>query len=88
MTNEDYHNEFVKLLVKAWSGASSISNKEFILKFNMNYNKLPTTHTCFVTMDFNKPYNTINELYKDLLKLVFEGSNFGEAFGGKKKKSK
>jgi len=89
MTKEDYHNEFVKILLKTWSGFPTISNKYYKIHFMPN-NLLPATHTCFLTMDFKKDYTSPMQLYKDLVILVTEGSNFGEllAGGSKKKKSK
>jgi hypothetical protein len=90
MTDEDYHNEFVKLLLKAWSGVSTISvDKQYKIHFILaSTNLLPKTHTCFVSMEFTKTYLSARELYKDLVILVTEGSNFGEVFagGGKKKR--
>lgn len=89
MTDEDYHNEFVKLLLKAWSGVSAIGvDKEYKIHIMASANLLPKTHTCFVSMEFSKTYLSARELYKDLVILVTEGSNFGEAFagGGKKKR--
>ena len=89
MTDEDYHNEFVKLLLKAWSGTPTISNNDYIIQFRTILSRLPATHTCFVTLDFNKTYANANDLYKDLVILSTEGSNFGEALtGGKKKRKK
>lgn len=88
MTNEDYHNEFVKLLLKAWSGTSAISvDKDYKIHFIATANLLPKTHTCFITMEFSKTYLSAHQLYKDLIILVTEGSNFGQAFAGGGKKA-
>lgn len=81
MTREDYHNEFVKILLKTWSGIPTISNKFYKIHF-MPGNLLPSTHTCFLTMDFKKNYKSPMQLYKDLVILVTEGSNFGEVLAG------
>lgn len=82
MSNEDYHNEFVKLLLKAWTGSPTIGAKEYKLVFITAANRLPATHTCFNNMDINKLYASVTDLYKDLVVLVTEGSNFGEALTG------
>jgi hypothetical protein len=89
MTDEDYHNEFVKLLLKTWSGSPSIANKNYKIAFQgeTSVNKLPDTHTCFVSLQIYKHYTEATKFYEDLVTLVTEGSNFGEAYftGGKKK---
>lgn len=88
MLKEDYHNEFVKLLLKAWSGSPNINTQGYKIKFPFINNKLPATHTCFNTMDIHKVYKTSAELYKDLIVLVTDGTNFGEALTGGKKNGK
>lgn len=88
MMKEDYHNEFVKLLLKAWSGSPNINTKGYRVNFPLINNKLPATHTCFNTLDIHKHYKTSAQLYKDLIVLVTDGTNFGEALtGGKKKRA-
>jgi hypothetical protein len=94
MTNEDYHNEFVKFLLKAWTGTPSlVSNKIYKINYysDVDYrnNSFPASHTCFSTLDIYKNYTTAKDLYNDLVVFVTSGTNFGEALtGGKKKKSK
>jgi hypothetical protein len=89
MTNEDYHNEFVKILLKAWTGTPAISYKRFKILININANKFPQTHTCFNVLDINRNYQLASEMYTDLVVLATNGSNFGEVLvGGKKKKKK
>jgi len=89
MTNEDYHNEFVKILVKAWTGTPAISYKRFKITIDINAKKLPQTHTCFNVLDINRDYKLASEMYKELVMLATDGSNFGEVLvGGKKKKKK
>lgn len=86
MSNEDYHNEFVKLLLKAWSGTQSLLNKDYVVAIYGDQQALPKTHTCFNTIDFYKEYKTAASLYTDLIILVTEGTNFGEVLiGGKRK---
>ena len=87
MTQEDYHNEFVKILLKTWSGIPSISTKFYKIHF-IPGDLLPSTHTCFLTMDFRKNYTSPMQLYKDLVILVTEGSNFGELLAGGSKQKK
>lgn len=88
MTEEDYHNEFVKLLLKTWTGTPTIGGKDYKLIFDFSKNKLPHTYTCFNNMYIEKPYPTVKEFYDDLVILTTSGTNFGEALiaGGKKKK--
>ena len=88
MTNEDYHNEFVKLLLKAWTGTPTITHKEFKLTYNVQANKLPATHTCFNILDINRNYTSTSEMYKELVLLATEGTNFGEVLNGGSKKKK
>lgn len=87
MTDEDYHNEFVKLFLKAWSGSPSISKKGYTVHFQLSKKNLPTAYSCFNNLYINKQYDTTAQLYKDLVIFATEGTNFGEAFtGGKNKK--
>ena len=85
LSDEEYHNEFVKILLKTWTGVPYIlSGTEYKLSFENITNRLPTTHTCFNQMDIHRWYNTPIELYNDLITLVKE-TNFGETLAGGKK---
>lgn len=87
MNEEDYHNEFVKLLIKAWTGSPSIGSKQYNIAFYFSGDKLPVTHACFNKMDVENSYASALALYNDLVILATDGSNFGEGFAGGKKKS-
>lgn len=90
--NEDYHNEFVRLLLKAWTASPNISiGKEYIIYIDINQeNKtilLPASHTCFSQLDIFKDYTSVKELYDDLVLFILN-TGFGEdlKFGGGSKK--
>lgn len=87
MTKEDYHNEFVKFLLKVWSGVGAIDTvKRYSIKvIEVASNLLPNTHTCFLIMDLFKQYTSARELYNDLVQLIIS-TNFGESLSGGRKK--
>jgi hypothetical protein len=96
MTNEDYHNEFVKFLIKAWTGSPSLSsNSIYRVDYNRNtFNNdpnrkpIPTAHTCFNKLHIKRDYgDNAQELYNSLVSFV-TGTNFGEMLimGGKKRR--
>lgn len=94
MTNEDYHNEFVKYLIKAWTGSPALSsNIIYTVDYspgNFNTAGVPTSHTCFNTLHIHRDYgDNAEELYNDLVRFV-TGTNFGELLimGGKKSRKK
>lgn len=93
MSREEYHNEFVKYLLKTWSGYTNINvNNTYIIDFIKRpdgtfRDRLPQTHTCFSTLDINKDYRSTQELYDDLVKLVIN-TGFGETLNGGKKMKK
>ena len=93
MTREEYHNEFVKYLLKTWSGYTNINvNNTYIIDFIQRpdgtfRDRLPQAHTCFSTLDINKEYRSTQELYIDLVKLVIN-TGFGEILSGGKKMKK
>lgn len=86
MKPEDYHNEFVKILLKTWGGAPTISSSNYKVIFYAN-NLLPKTQTCFLELRLQKPYKSPMELYNDLVMLVV-GTNFGESLSGGSTKNK
>jgi hypothetical protein len=91
LTDEDYHNEFVKYLIKAWTGTPSLSsNKTYKLDYSSLHvaNLLPASHTCFNTLHIRKNYeNDATKLYDDLVRFVI-GTGFGQALTGGKKRSR
>ena len=85
LTDEEYHHEFVKILLKTWTGVPYVMSGTLYKVFFGNVsNRLPTTHTCFNQMDIHRMYRSPMELYNDLLALIIE-TNFGEALAGGKK---
>jgi hypothetical protein len=89
MTAEDYHNKFIELLLKSWTGRSSTTLQEPIkIHFNTSKGGYPSTYICFNTMTINKEYNSVFEVYEDLVILVTQGTNFGETLAGGAKKKK
>lgn len=84
MTDEDYHNEFVKMLLKTWSGIDTITNINYKIYIELQENKPPTAQFGFISLKLNKTYKSASELYSDLVTLVTESSQAG----GKKKRRK
>jgi len=93
MSREEYHIEFVKYLLKTWSGYTNINvNNKYTIDFIKRpdgtfRDRLPQTHTCFSTLDINKEYGSTQDLYNDLVKLVIN-TGFGETLNGGKKMKK
>jgi small subunit ribosomal protein S28e len=74
MTNEEYQNEFLKLLLKSWSGVPSINQGTiYKIHFNITGNGLPSSYTCFNYLTLNKTYTNPLDLYNDLVTFVTEG---------------
>jgi hypothetical protein len=83
MTPEDYHNEFVKYLLKFWSGSPNISDSTYGVDYyyeNTNKKKI-TSATCFITMHIYDKYSNDGDLYKDLANAIMH-TGFGEMLGG------
>jgi hypothetical protein len=97
LTDEDYHNEFVKYLIKAWTGSPSLSsNSIYKVDYNRNtfnndpnHKPIPTAYTCFNKLYIKRDYeNDAQELYNSLVSFVI-GTNFGQALtGGKSSRKK
>jgi hypothetical protein len=85
LSDEEYHYEFVKLLLKTWTGVSYINNST-VYKIGFvqlpRSRGLPVTHTCFNELVITRRYSNAEDLYKDLRYLVTEGTNFGEVLAG------
>jgi hypothetical protein len=89
MTNEDYHNEFVKFLLKFWSASPNIANTTYTMSFqseraNAGPNDLIIAGTCFLKLSPLRIYTDEKDLYEDLVKSVIH-TRFGEMLGGKQK---
>ena len=92
MTNEDYHNEFVKYLLKFWSASPNIGTSIYTMSYQSEkQNAIPTDYiiaaTCFLRINTIKIYTTKKDLYEDLVKSIIH-TGFGEMLGGKKKSRK
>jgi hypothetical protein len=89
MTNEDYHNEFVKFLLKFWSASPNIANTTYTMSFQSERagagpNDLIIAGTCFLKLSPLRIYTDEKDLYEDLVKSVIH-TRFGEMLGGKNK---
>jgi hypothetical protein len=79
LTNEEYHNEFIKYLLKFWSGAPNIANLKYNVFFNNDAPSMNflTALTCFTQLSIYKNYTTVNELYTDIANTLIQTA-FGE----------
>ena len=92
MTDEDYHNEFVKYLLKFWAASPNIGNSTYTMSYQSEKTTATATDyvkasTCFLTINAIKIYTTVQELYEDLAKSIIH-TGFGETLVGGTKKSK
>ena len=87
LTKEQYHLEFVKYLLKFWTGSSHISELYYYgilllpgsTRTNAEY-LLPKAATCSQQLKLRKQYETVESLYEDLVSSIIE-SSFGKEFG-------
>lgn len=87
LSPEQYHLEFVKYLLKFWTGSSHISELYYYgiqllpgsPRTNIEF-LLPKAATCSQQLKLIKRYETVESLYEDLVSSIIE-SNFGKEFG-------
>lgn len=87
LTKEQYHLEFVKYLLKFWTGSSHISELYYYgiqllpgsPRTRAEY-LLPKAATCSQEIKLRKRYETPEVLYEDLVSSIIE-SSFGKEFG-------
>jgi hypothetical protein len=89
MTPEDYHNEFVKYLLKFWSGSPNISDSFYAVDyyFEDTNRKRISAATCFMTIHIFDKYSNDSDLYKALANAIMH-TGFGEMLGGSSAKNK
>ena len=87
LTEEQYHLEFVKYLLKFWTASSHISELHYygiiLLPGSPRTNAeflLPKAATCSQQLKLRKRYETVESLYEDLVSSIIE-SSFGKEFG-------
>ena len=86
---EKLYFKFIKKLIEFISGRSTIDlSQEWKIHVidSVDINQVPTTHTCFNTIDL-PPYESKEEMYKKLKLAVF-GFEEGAGFAGGKSKGK
>ena len=85
LSPEQYHLEFVKYLLKYWTGSTNINEQNYygiVIKTGSRQSgyRLPLAATCSAELKFQKIYETSTDLYDDLVYAIIE-NNFGTDFG-------